>query len=68
MDKRTRFSETLKRFAPEIYVPYLVDLILKSKVVFKIVPGRKSKLGDFRAKIVVISCYFTNIYNFIFVK
>lgn len=49
MDKRTRFSETLKRFAPEIFVPYLVDLILKSKVVFKIVPGRKSKLGDFRA-------------------
>jgi hypothetical protein len=49
MDKKTRFTETLKRFAPEIYVPYLVDLILKNKVIFKIVPGRKSKLGDFRA-------------------
>jgi len=49
MDKKTRYSDTLKRFAPEVYVPYLVDLILKSKVIFKIVPGRKSKLGDFRA-------------------
>lgn len=49
MDKRTRYSETLKRFAPEIYVPYLVETILKSKVMFKIVPGRKTKLGDFRA-------------------
>jgi hypothetical protein len=51
MDKRTRYSETLKRFAPEVYVPYLVDTILQSKVVFKIVPGRKSKLGDFRANL-----------------
>jgi hypothetical protein len=51
MDKRTRYSETLKRFAPEVYVPYLVDTILQSKVVFKIVPGRKSKLGDFRTNL-----------------
>lgn len=51
MDKRTRYSETLKRFAPEVYVPYLVDTILQSKVIFKIVPGRKSKLGDFRANL-----------------
>ena len=49
MDKKTRYSETLKRFAPEEFVAYLVDTILSSKVLFKIVPGRKSKLGDFRA-------------------
>lgn len=51
MDKKTRYSETLKRFAPEVFVPYLVDIILKSKVIFKIVPSRKSKLGDFRANL-----------------
>jgi len=51
MDKRTRYTETLKRFAPEVYVPYLVETILQSKVVFKIVPRRKSKLGDFRANL-----------------
>jgi len=49
MDKKTKYSETLKRFAPEPFVPYLVDTLLNSKAIFKIVPGRKSKLGDFRA-------------------
>lgn len=47
-DKKLQFSTTLKRFAPEPFVPYLTELILKSKAKFKIVPGRSTKLGDFR--------------------
>lgn len=47
-DKINHFSTTLKRFAPEPFVQYLTMLILKSKVKFKIVPGRSTKLGDFR--------------------
>jgi hypothetical protein len=47
-DKIVHFSATLKRFAPEPFVQYLTELILKSKVKFKIVPGRSTKLGDFR--------------------
>ena len=48
MDKSTFFSETLSRFAPKEFIPYLTKLILESRVKFKIVPGRKTKLGDFR--------------------
>ena len=48
--KRELFIQTLKRFTPEAYTEYLADLILAAKVKFKIVPGRSTKLGDFRVK------------------
>ena len=48
--KREQFIETLNRFAPEAFTEYLTDLILSAKVKFKIVPGRSTKLGDFRVK------------------
>lgn len=48
MDKLSRFSETLSRFTPKEFLPYLAKLIYESRVKFKIVPGRKTKLGDFR--------------------
>jgi hypothetical protein len=48
--KRDQFIETLNRFAPEAFTEYLTDLILSAKVKFKIVPGRSTKLGDFRVK------------------
>lgn len=48
MDKIANFSQTLSRFTPKEFVPYLTNLILNAKVKFKIVPGRKTKLGDFR--------------------
>ncbi len=48
MDKISNFSQTLSRFTPKEFVPYLTNLILNAKVKFKIVPGRKTKLGDFR--------------------
>jgi hypothetical protein len=46
--KRDQFMDTLKKFAPPAFVPYLTDCILSAGVQFKIVPGRKTKLGDFR--------------------
>ena len=48
--KRDQFIQTLNRFAPEAFTAYLADLILAAKVTFKIVPGRSTKLGDFRVK------------------
>jgi SprT protein len=50
ISKREQFIKTLNRFAPEAFTEYLTDLILAAKVTFKIVPGRSTKLGDFRVK------------------
>jgi SprT protein len=50
IDKKSQFQNTLSRFTPAHFVEYLTDLILNSKVKFKIVPGRATKLGDFRVK------------------
>jgi hypothetical protein len=49
-DKKQQFYHTLLRFAPEFFLEYLVELILNAKVKFKIVPGRLTKLGDFRVR------------------
>lgn len=46
--KREHFICTLQKFAPEAFTPYLADCILAAGVQFKIVAGRKTKLGDFR--------------------
>ncbi|MEY3270226.1 MAG: hypothetical protein RIS89_322, partial [Bacteroidota bacterium] len=46
--KREHFIETLHKFAPAAFAPYLADCILAAGVQFRIVPGRKTKLGDFR--------------------
>ena len=48
MDKLEKFTETLKKFVPNGFENYLAKLILNGQVKFKIVNGRKSKLGDFR--------------------
>lgn len=49
-DKKQQFSIALLRFIPDSFVDYVVDLILDAKVKFKIVPGRSTKLGDFRVR------------------
>jgi len=46
--KRQHFIDTLEKFVPAVFAPYLADCILAAGVQFKIVPGRKTKLGDFR--------------------
>ncbi|MEN9742967.1 MAG: hypothetical protein RLZZ65_772 [Bacteroidota bacterium] len=47
-DKRQHFIDTLSRFVPAHFAPYLSDCILNANIQFKIVNGRKTKLGDFR--------------------
>lgn len=47
--KTEQYRKILAKYAPEDFVDYLVHLLLKHPVVFKIVKPRKSKLGDFRA-------------------
>ena len=47
-EKRQHFIDTLSRFVPAHFAPYLADCILNANIQFKIVPGRKTKLGDFR--------------------
>lgn len=46
--KRQHFIDTLQKFVPAVFASYLADCILGAGVQFKIVPGRKTKLGDFR--------------------
>jgi hypothetical protein len=49
LTKRIQVTEAYKKFVPDAFVEIVVDLFLKSSVKFKIVGGRKTKLGDFRA-------------------
>jgi hypothetical protein len=51
LTKRDQVTEAFKKYLPEAFVPIVVDLFLQSSVRFKIVNGRKTKLGDFRAGI-----------------
>lgn len=45
---REKVAEGFAKFIPSPFVSYVVDLFLSSPVKFKIVSGRKTKLGDFR--------------------
>ena len=47
--KKEQVTEGLKKYLPEAFVSYVVGIFLASNVKFKIVSGRKTKLGDFRA-------------------
>lgn len=51
MTKRQKLEQGFERFLPQEFVSYVVDLLLKYPVKFKIVPPRSTKLGDFRAGI-----------------
>lgn len=46
--KREKVLEGFKKFVPEGFEHLVVDLFLASPVKFKIVPPRRTKLGDFR--------------------
>ena len=41
-------KENLSEYIPQAFVPYVNDLLCSTKVLFRIVPPRKTKLGDFR--------------------
>ena len=51
MTKRQKLEQGFERFLPQEFVPYVVDLLLKHPIKFKVVPPRSTKLGDFRAGI-----------------
>jgi len=40
----------MRKYVPEAYVSYVVDLLIQHPVQFKISKPRKTKLGDFRAE------------------
>jgi SprT protein len=48
VDRKQQFRNIFLRFAPKSFVEYLIELVIDAKVKFKIVPGRATKLGDFR--------------------
>ena len=49
LKKRDHVAEAFKKYIPETFIDVVVDLFVQSSVRFKIVNGRKTKLGDFRA-------------------
>lgn len=46
---KVQVADALRKYLPEAFVAYVVALFQESNVRFKIVPGRATKLGDFRA-------------------
>jgi hypothetical protein len=51
LNKKDEVTEAFKKFIPEPFVSDVVGLFLQYPVRFRIVRGRKTKLGDFRAGI-----------------
>lgn len=49
MNRRDQARDVFMKFLPNDFVDMVVELFISSSVRFKIVNGRKSKLGDFRA-------------------
>lgn len=47
--KKEKAKESFRKFVPEGFEDYVVDLFFQYSVNFKIVPPRSTKLGDFRA-------------------
>ena len=47
--KKEQVTEVFKKYLPESFIDMVVDLFITSTVRFKIVNGRRSKLGDFRS-------------------
>ncbi|MDX1653098.1 MAG: sprT domain-containing protein [Brumimicrobium sp.] len=46
---RQKISESLERYIPKEYVPYIVELLFSEKVKFRITKPRKTKHGDYRS-------------------
>jgi hypothetical protein len=46
--KSVQFSSILSKYLPDVFVPYVTELLFHCKVRFKIVAPRNTKLGDFR--------------------
>lgn len=46
--KRENISKALKRYIPECYIPYIVELMFSENLAFRISKPRKTKAGDYR--------------------
>lgn len=46
--KRENIAKALKRYIPECYIPYVVELMFSEKLAFRISKPRKTKAGDYR--------------------
>ena len=47
-NKRNKLRTNFKKFVPEEFVELIVELLIAHPIKFKIVPPRKTKLGNFR--------------------
>jgi SprT protein len=47
--QREAIANAFKKYIPEMFIEMVIQLFAESAVQFKIVNGRKTKLGDFRA-------------------
>jgi len=48
MSKELDFNQTLSKYIPNMFIEYVTGILIDSKVSFKIVAPRSTKLGDFR--------------------
>lgn len=48
MSKRAQIEDGFRKYIPQEFVPYVVDLLFSAKVQFKVSRSRKTKLGDYR--------------------
>lgn len=46
--KKERISDALKKYIPEEYIPYVMELMFSEKLAFRISKPRKTKAGDYR--------------------
>jgi hypothetical protein len=49
VNKKEKYRRVLRKYLPEDYIEYVIDLLVEYPVQFKISRPRKTKLGDFRA-------------------
>ncbi|PWL33180.1 MAG: sprT domain-containing protein [Fluviicola sp. XM-24bin1] len=49
-NKVAQYNKVMSKYVPAEYVSYVVDLLIKHPVQFRVAKPRKTKLGDFRAE------------------
>lgn len=47
--KKENIKNSLKKYLPEAFIPYVVELMFSEKLIFRVSKPRKTKLGDYRA-------------------
>ena len=47
-NKKSKLKANFNKFVPDDFVDFIVDLLIEYPIKFKIVPPRRTKLGDFK--------------------